>query len=455
MPADTTKVDLLDLAEKLMKKAERGTFDQLEIFLSREMVTSAEVEKGSVKKGERLFDMGFSSRAVRGKSVGFSHSSSLDEKDVLGVIKESITLANIVTADPDFRSLPEAEPYPNVAKSPDKHVSFIDVEEAIDMAMQVESAAHIDPRIYSINVSVDLVSAEAAVINTLGISAKDNDTLVSGSASVVSRTESEMSNGFEFQEARHTKDVDFQWIGKEAATESIKSLGAKKISSGRLPVVFAPRGMAGIISSGIAGASNAENIQKKRSYLTGKLGTVIGSDAVNVTDDGTLANGIATSRFDAEGAPRTRTAIVEKGILKSHLHYSYTANKEGTQNTGNASRGGGWDYRASPSIGHTNLILKPGKNDLQQLLSEVNKGILVLYTGDRPNLATGELSAQVTAGFMIEKGDPSYPVKQASVGINLLDLLTRVEAIGSDSRQISGVITPSVRISEAMISGGT
>jgi PmbA protein len=78
-----------------------------------------------------------------------------------------------------------------------------------------------------------------------------------------------------------------------------------------------------------------------------------------------------------------------------------------------------------------------------------------MYTGDRPNLATGELSAQVTAGFKIEKGDLSYPVKQASVGINLLDLFARVEAIGSDSRQISGVIAPSIRISEAMVSGGT
>jgi PmbA protein len=455
MRGDNMNIDLLDLAEDLLKKADKGTCDQLEIFLSRETVTSAEIEKGSVKKGEKLFDMGFSARAVVGKSVGFSHSSSLDEKDVMNVINESITLARIVTPDPDFQSLPEAEPYPNVVKSSDKRISSIEVEEAIDMAMQVESAAHVDPRVYSINVSIDLISAEAAVINTLGISAMDNDTLVSGSASVVSKAENEMSNGFEFEEARRIKDVNFDWIGKEAATESIKSLGAKKTNSKKLPVIFAPRVVAGIISSGIAGASSAESVQKKRSYLTGKLGKVIGSDKITVVDDGTLANGIATSRFDAEGAPRTRTMLVEKGVLKSHLHYSYTAKREGVKNTGNASRGGGWDYRASPGIGQTNLILEPGKGDLTQLASEVNEGILVLYTGDRPNLATGELSAQVTAGFKIEKGDLSYPVKQASVGINLLDLFARVEAIGGDSRQISGVITPSIRISEAMVSGGT
>ncbi len=455
MPSDGLNVDLLDLAERLFRKADKGKCDQLEIFLSKETVTSAEVEKGSVKKGERLFDMGFSARSVIGKSVGFSHSNSLDEKDVQDVINESITLARIMTPDPDFQSLPEDENYPSIIKSIDKRISSIEVEEAVDLAMQVESSAHVDPRVYSINVSVDLISAEVAIINTLGISATEKETFVSGSASVVSKAVDEMATGFEFKEARSIREVDFSWIGEEAATESIRSLGAKKIGSGKLPVVFAPRVMASILSSGIAGASSAENIQKKRSYLTGKLGEVIGDKGITVIDDGTLANGIATSKFDAEGAPKTKTMIIEKGILKSHLHYSYTAKKEGVRNTGNAVRGGGWDYKASPSIGHTNLILMPGKGNLQELLSEVNEGILVSYTADRPNLATGELSAQVTAGFKIENGDLSYPLKQASVGINLLDLFTEVEAIGNDSRQISGVITPSIRIRGAMVSGGT
>jgi PmbA protein len=455
MPSDVLSVDLLDLAERLFKKAEKGKCDQLEIFLSKETVTSAEVEKGSVKKGERLFDMGFSARSVIGKSVGFSHSNSFDEKDVQNVMNESITLARIMTPDPDFHSLPENEPYPSITKSIDKQISSIGVEEAVDMAMQVESSAHVDPRVYSINVSVDLISAEVAIINTLGISATEKGTFVSGSANVVSKAEDEMATGFEFKEGNSIREVDFGWIGKEAATESIRSLGAKKIGSGKLPIVFSPRVVASILSSGIAGASSAENIQKKRSYLTGKLGEAIGSKGISVIDDGTLANGIATSKFDAEGAPRTKTMIIEKGILKSHLHYSYTAKKEGVRSTGNAFRGGGWDYRASPSIAHTNLILIPGKGDLQELLSEVNEGILVSYTGDRPNLATGELSAQVSAGFKIEKGDLSYPLKQTSFGINLLDLFAEVEAVGNDSRQISGVITPSIRIREAMVSGGT
>jgi PmbA protein len=450
MPAD-----LLDFGQELLRKIERGIHDQLEIFLSRNTITTAEIEKGSLKKSERLFDMGFSVRAIKDKSIGFAHSSSLEKNDVQEVIDEAVTLTKVMTPDPEFHSLPEAESYPKVVKKPDRRIYSAEVEDVVDMVAQVMDSARIDQRIYSINASVDLASIEVAIVNSLGVSASDNDTFAGASASVVSKNENEMASGFEFQEARTIKEIDPLFVGREAAKQSIKQLGAKKTESGEHPVVFGPKVTAGIISSGVAAACNAENIQKKRSYLTGKFGETIGNSEITVIDDGTLPNGIATSRFDAEGAPRTSTKIIERGVLKSSLHDSYTAKKEGVKNTGNAVRGGGWDYKVVPSIGQSNLVITPVKGDLDSLVSEVDEGILLLYTGDRPNLATGEFSAQVTVGFKIEKGDLTHPLKQASVGSNLIDMFKNMDAIGRDTRQIGGVIAPSTRVSKAMISGGS
>jgi PmbA protein len=455
MNKDHNAVDLLDLGERLLRKTGERSYNQLEIYISREVGTSAEIEKGSVKKGKKIFDMGASVRTVIGKSVGFAYASSLNEEDIQGAIHEATNLAKFMTPDPGFHSLPTAESYLEAAKTIDQRIYSVDAEEAIDMAAQVCNAARIDPRVYSINVSVELSSLDVAIVNSLGISADEKHTFAGASANIVSKNGGEMATGFEFQEAREIKQIDFSWIGKEAAEQSIRSLGAKKISSGRLPIVFSPRVTAGIVSTGIAAASNAENIQRKRSYLTGKLGEAIGNDEITVIDDGTLKDGLATSKFDGEGAPTSRTIIVENGVLRSHLHNSYTAAKEGVRNTGNATRGSGWNYRATPEIGHTNLILNPGKGDLDRFVSELKEGLLVLYTGDRPNLATGELSAQVTIGFKIEKGNVEYPVKQTMIGANLLELFKNVNAVGRDSRQISGVRAPSIRISEAAVSGGT
>lgn len=447
-------LDLLEFGQEILDRVDKGKCDQLEVFVSRETVTSAEIEKGSLKKGEKIFDMGLSIRAVKDKSVGFAHSSSLEKNDVSDVVDDALKLSRAMTPDPEFRSLPVSEPYPRVIKKPDKRIYSIDVEDAIDMATEAMDSAKIDRRIYSINVSVDFVAVEVAIANSLGVLASDTDTFVGASANIVSKNDDEMASGFEFQEARTIKGIDIQWIGSEAANQSLKLLGSMKTRSGEYPVVFSPRVTAGIVSSGVATACSAENIQKKRSYLSEKFGKTIASNEISVIDDGTLQDGIATSSFDAEGAPRTKTRIIDKGVLASHLHDSYTAKKAGVRNTGNAVRGGGWDYRAVPSIGHTNLILTPGKGDMEDLVSEVKEGILLLYTGDRPNLATGEISAQVTVGFKIEKGELSYPLKQTTVGLNLIDLLKNIDAIGDDSRQISGVIAPSTRVSKATISGG-
>jgi PmbA protein len=455
MMSDSKYISLLDLGERLLTKADRKRCDQLEIFLSREVQTSTEIEKGSVKKGEKLFDMGVSVRAVKGKSIGFAYASSLSEKDIQEAIEEATDLAKVMTPDPDFQSIVIPEPYPKVEKTIDEGIVSGEVEETLDMASRVSTAAQVDPRIYSVNASVELVSLDVAIVNSLGISVSEGDTYVGASASIISKNEDEMASGFEFQEARKIKQIDFEWVGKEAAEQSIKSLGARKISSGRLPVIFGPKVTAGILSSGIAAAATAENIQRKRSYLTGKLGETIGNDKITVIDDGTLKDGLATSKFDGEGAPTSKTAIIEKGILKSYLHNSYTARKDGVRNTGNATRGGGWDYRAVPGIGHTNLILNPGRGNLNEFVSELKEGLLVLYTGDRPNLATGELSAQATIGFKIEKGSIEYPVKQAMFGTNLIELFKNVDAVGGDSRQISGVIAPSMKVNEVSVSGGT
>ena len=78
------------MSEEILDKTDKGKYDQLEIFISRETATTAEIEKGSLKKGEKLFDMGFSARAVKDKSVGFAHSSSLKEDDIREVIDEAL-----------------------------------------------------------------------------------------------------------------------------------------------------------------------------------------------------------------------------------------------------------------------------------------------------------------------------------------------------------------------------
>ncbi|MCK5303270.1 MAG: hypothetical protein KAJ96_09030, partial [Candidatus Thorarchaeota archaeon] len=96
----------------------------------------------------------------------------------------------------------------------------------------------------------------------------------------------------------------------------------------------------------------------------------------------------------------------------------------------------------------------PGKGSLDDLVSEIKKGILFMYTGDRPNMTTGDLSAMVMEGHYIKDGAIEHPVKNTLVGINMRDLLQRVHRVGADVRVTSTVVTPSIVVESARVTSG-
>jgi len=222
-----------------------------------------------------------------------------------------------------------------------------------------------------------------------------------------------------------------------------------------LNLILHPFAVATLFSSAIGAATNAEAVQYGRSYLTNSLDEPIGVDFFNIVDNGLYMtqNGIAgmgTREFDGEGIPQSKTRLISQGVLKSFLHDTYTAGKAGCESTGNAIRPG---YQSPPIISVTNLEVVGGSGDLESLVSELDKGILIYYTADRPNLATGDFSGSISNGFKIEKGSISYPLKKAMLGINMLNFFKQINAIGADHRQIFNMITPTLGVSDVKIAG--
>ena len=159
---------------------------------------------------------------------------------------------------------------------------------------------------------------------------------------------------------------------------------------------------------------------------------------------------MGASIFDGEGVPKQKTPIISGGLLKNYLYDSYTAGKAGCQSTGNASR---TSYRSIPHIGTSNLQVFGRAGDLDSFVSETDKGILVFYTADQPTLATGDFSGLIYIGFKIENGAIIHPLKKAMLGINMLDFFKQIYAIGTDVREVSQVVTPSLCVSNVKIAG--
>jgi PmbA protein len=242
-------------------------------------------------------------------------------------------------------------------------------------------------------------------------------------------------------------------IGKEAARRALRRLGARRVATQRVPIVFSPEVARSLIGS-VFEAASGDSIWRSASFLAGKLGEPIAAPSVTIIDDNILLlpsgmGGFGTSPFDGEGLPSRRTVVVEKGVLRNYLLNTYTARKLGMKSTHNASRG----LAGTPGIGCGNLYLEPGMQTPEQIIAEIPAGLYVTgLMGFGVNTVTGDYSRGAT-GLWIENGVLTHAVEEVTIAGNLSEMLKNVSAIGCDLEFRGAVASPTLRIDGMTIAG--
>jgi PmbA protein len=254
--------------------------------------------------------------------------------------------------------------------------------------------------------------------------------------------------------ARRLKDLESpESIGKEAARRTLRRLGARRVPTQQVPIVFA-REVAGSLAGVVFEAASGDAIWRSASFLAGKLGEQIAAPGVTIIDDNTMLlptgmGGFGTSPFDGEGLPSLRTVVVENGVLSNYLLNTYTARKLGMKSTHNASRG----LAGTPGIGCGNLYPEPGKLTAEQIIADVPAGLYVTsLMGFGVNVVTGDYSRGAT-GLWIENGQLTHAVEEVTIAGNLAEMLKNVTAIGNDLEFRGAVASPTLRIDGMMIAG--
>ncbi len=158
-------------------------------------------------------------------------------------------------------------------------------------------------------------------------------------------------------------------VGKEAARRTVRRLGARRVPTQQVPIVFAPEVARSLIGS-VFEAASGDAIWRSASFLAGKLGETIAAANITIIDDNLMmlptgVGGFGTSPFDGEGLPSRRTVVVESGVLRNYLLNTYTARKLGMKSTHNASRG----LAGTPGIGCGNLYLEPGTLTPEEIIA--------------------------------------------------------------------------------------
>jgi len=97
-----------------------------------------------------------------------------------------------------------------------------------------------------------------------------------------------MQRDFWFSVARNLGRLESpESVGKTAAERTLRRLGARKVKTAQVPIVFDPM-VANSILDHIFEGVNGDSVYRGASFLAGKLGQKIASSNVTIVDDGTI-----------------------------------------------------------------------------------------------------------------------------------------------------------------------
>jgi PmbA protein len=412
---------------------------------------------GKVESVATAQPRGMGVRTLDGGRVGYSYTADLSPEGIDKVLLESADNARAAGPD-EYQGLPEGRAaYPVLDDLWRPGVAATRIDRKVAIALATEQAALVRPDVDIVE-SCEYSDAEShvAIVSSRGVEVQGEQSFCFSYAFALAGAAGDRQSGLGFTMGREPADLNPESAGTEAGDKARALLGASPCATGLYTVVF-DRETAAALLGLIAASLSADAVQKGRSVFVGRLGQEVGSSLVTLLDDGLAVGGLASAPFDGEGLPQKSTLVVDKGILRSVLHDSYTARKGGEDvvSTGNAHRG---SYRSLPAVGVSNLVLQPGEGGLEDLLKRVGVGLYVeslsgLHSGVNP--VSGEISVGIT-GRLIEAGEAGRPVREATIATDFLSLLRSVSDMAGDSRWIplyGSVCTPSIAVAGVAVSG--
>ena len=454
--ADKDANELVALGQSVVERARAAGADVAEASVHSGSHLSVKVRMREPELVEEAGSRALGLRVMLGKRVASTYTSDLSEAGQTLLIEDALELAKLSEPDefagpPDPSQLSSRSEWPDLDTFDDA-VSDISADEAMQRALDGEKAAFdFDARITnSEGASFTRARGVSALVTSGGFSGSDVGTYASIVVTPVADDEGgKKRRGYHWSASRHYSELESsQAVGEEAARRTIAQLGAKKLPTQELPVVFdkdAARSILGLLAGCVLGGS----IWRKSSYLVDRVGTRVASDLVTIIDDPLLVRGPGSRAFDGEGLLSRRNVVVQNGQLETYLLDTYSARKLGLESTGSAARSSSGGISPSTS----NLTLQPGDISRDDLIADTKHGLYVTgMMGFGFNSVTGDFS-RGASGFLIENGELGHAVSEVTISLNLDDLLQRIDAVADDIDHRTSIASPTFRVASMTLAG--
>lgn len=445
---------LLSLASLVVERARAAGADSAEALLVTGRELTAKVRLGAPELVQEAAHRALGLRVLRGGRQAVCHTADFAEPALAAFAADTAHLAGLAEPDPDAGPpAPEAlaTSWPDLDLH-DGAVASLDADRALAMALGGEQAARDhDGRITnSEGASCSVAAGQRLLVTSGGFSGAYRGTSVTLVVEpVADDAEGKKRNGTWWDSRRHLSALASpEAIGVEAARRTLAQLGARKVPSGRVPVIFSPEAGAQVLRS-LLGLVSGDAAYRRATYFLEREGQVVASPLCTVLDDPLRPAAPGSRPFDGEGLASRRNVVLDQGTFIGFLCDTYAGRRLGRPSTASAGRGVG----APPAVSASNFFLAPGRTPPEALLRDTPAGLYVeRLMGFGWNPVTGDFS-KGAEGFWIERGERAFPVSEVTISARFEELLTGIDAVGDDLDLKSAVASPTFRVAAMTVAG--
>lgn len=416
----------------VLKRALSRGGEFADIFIERSTPFSIVCEDGRIEKVISGMDCGAGVRLIFGKRTAYAYTNEVTTESLLEIADAVRQAAGGGEARSDIHLIKKNLLVDSLVKKAPEAAS---AAEKTALVLRADRAARsFDRRIRQATVTYRESRQQVMIANSGGMIVEDERPYLTALVHVVAADGDVVQTGYEPVGGLAGMELfdahPLEAAAETAARRAVMMLSARKAPAGRMPVVLSSEAGGTMIHEAVGHGLEADLAQSGLSVYSNRIGERIASPIITVVDDATLAGRRGSFRFDDEGTGAERTALVDRGILKTFMYDRLTAMKDNARSTGNGRRE---SYKHRPIPRMTNTMITPGASDPAEILRSTPRGLFVRKMGGgQVNTVNGDFVFEVSEGYLIENGAVGEPVRGATLTGNGPQVLLSIDRVGSD-----------------------